>query len=108
MKTPSKKIMKNDADLSRYPSTPNLSALLQEVVNRGDYLETGAIAILIEGTGRRVAESFDGEADKAPVLRVEYRLIRFDCPENEADIGAPCDDGDPCTVNDAYDGDCHL
>jgi hypothetical protein len=33
--------------------TPDLSALIQEVVNRGDYLETSAIAILIEGTGRR-------------------------------------------------------
>jgi uncharacterized protein YjiK len=50
--------------------TPNIAAVLQEVVDRGGWSSGNALVLIITGTGRRTAESFDG--DFAPVLHVEY------------------------------------
>ena len=51
--------------------TPNLSAIVQELVNRAGWASGNAMAFIITGTGVRTAESFDG-AIFAPVLHVEY------------------------------------
>jgi PKD repeat protein len=50
--------------------TPDLSAVLQELVNRPGWASGNALAIIVTGTGRRTAEAFDGTA--APVLHIEY------------------------------------
>ena len=50
--------------------TADLSAVLQEVVNRPGWASGNAAVVIVEGTGERVAESFDGLF--APVLQVEY------------------------------------
>jgi hypothetical protein len=39
--------------------TPDLAALLQEVVNRPGWLEGNAVAFILTGTGHRTADSFD-------------------------------------------------
>lgn len=54
--------------------TPNLSAVVQELVNGSDWCGGNAMAFILEGsmTGRRVAKSFDGGAGAAPRLVVEY------------------------------------
>jgi hypothetical protein len=52
--------------------TPDLAAVIQEVVDRPDWQSGNALAILIEGSGRRVAESYDGDAAAAPLLHIEY------------------------------------
>jgi hypothetical protein len=51
--------------------TPDLSAVVQEIVSRPGWAG-GAVTLFVTGTGERVAESFDGGAAKAPVLHVEY------------------------------------
>jgi hypothetical protein len=51
--------------------TPNLSALVQEVVDRPGWSAGNALAFLVTGSGRRTAESFEGGAP--PVLELEYR-----------------------------------
>ncbi|HEV3408046.1 MAG TPA: Ig-like domain-containing protein [Gaiellaceae bacterium] len=50
--------------------TPDLSSVLQEVVNRPGWAAGNAAVVIITGTGRRTAESFEG--GPRPVLHVEY------------------------------------
>ena len=50
--------------------TPNLAAVLQEVVDRPGWALGNALTVIFTGTGRRAAESFEGGAP--PVLRVTY------------------------------------
>jgi hypothetical protein len=82
--------------------TPDLSAVLQEVVDRDDYKEGGAIVLLIGGRGKRVAESFDGTA--GPQLCVDYRLtipeICDDGADNDGDGLVDCNDPDCVAFED--------
>ncbi|NLR94390.1 InlB B-repeat-containing protein, partial [Flammeovirga agarivorans] len=55
--------------------TPNLSALVQEVIDRDGWTSGNNMAFIIEGTGRRVAESYKGSSTAAPQLIVEYKNI---------------------------------
>ena len=52
--------------------TPDLSAVIQEIVNQAGWSSTSALAVVIEGTGERTAESYNGAPVDAPVLYVEY------------------------------------
>jgi hypothetical protein len=52
--------------------TSDLTAIVQEIVDRSDWSPTNAMAFMIGGAGKRVAESFDGTADAAPLLHIEY------------------------------------
>jgi sugar lactone lactonase YvrE len=51
-------------------ATPDLSAVIQEIVSRPGWAPGNALALIISGTGRRTAEAFDGTA--APILYIEY------------------------------------
>jgi hypothetical protein len=50
--------------------TPNLAAVLQEVVSRAGWASGNAFTVIVTGTGRRTAESFEG--GKPAVLSVQY------------------------------------
>ena len=50
--------------------TPDLSAVIQEVIDQDGWVAGNALSVIITGTGKRVAESVDGGI--APVLYVEY------------------------------------
>jgi hypothetical protein len=52
--------------------TPDLSAVVQQIVSRGGWLSGNALAFVITGSGSRVAESFDGTATGAPLLHVVF------------------------------------
>ena len=94
--------------------------MIQEIINRPGYVYNNPIVILIEGTGRRVAESFDGNSDAAAQLIVNYSFDCIDddedgicnqadpCPNISGIPGTPCDDGDPNTNNDAFDENCNC
>jgi len=69
----------NEADWLRVGGTqqsPDISPLIQEVVNQSLWENGNATAIFITGSsgGKRVADSFEGNAEGAPILSVEYRL----------------------------------
>ncbi|MCB9290593.1 MAG: metallophosphoesterase [Lewinellaceae bacterium] len=87
--------------------TPDLSSLLQEIVNRSGYTSNSAIVLLIEGSGKRVAESSDGNVG-GPQLCVAFSTSQYDCPSLSANIGDPCDDGDNTTTNDMVDANCNC
>jgi hypothetical protein len=40
--------------------TPDLSAILQEIVDRDGWVTGGSVVLLVTGSGKRVVESFDG------------------------------------------------
>lgn len=56
--------------------TPDLSAIVQEIVNRGSWCGGNDMAFMLEANagsvGKRSVFSADGDSAKAPVLRVSY------------------------------------
>jgi 2',3'-cyclic-nucleotide 2'-phosphodiesterase (5'-nucleotidase family) len=52
--------------------TPNLAALVQELVNKEGWAAGNAMAFTIQGTGTRTAESFSGSEAGAPRLDIQY------------------------------------
>jgi hypothetical protein len=54
--------------------TPDLAAVVQEIVSRPGWASGNALVLVVTGTGARVAESFDGGAPRAPVLHIEYTV----------------------------------
>jgi uncharacterized protein YjdB len=52
--------------------TPNITAIIQEIVNRAGWVSGNSLVIIITGTGERVAESYDGVSSAAPSLHVDY------------------------------------
>jgi hypothetical protein len=52
--------------------TPDLSSIIQEVVDRSEWLNNNSLSIIVSGTGHRSAESFDSSALQAPLLHLEF------------------------------------
>lgn len=54
-------------------TTPDLSSVIQEIIDRPGWNTGQDIVIIVNGTsGSRVAESYNGETANAPILRVSY------------------------------------
>lgn len=53
-------------------STADITALVQQLVNRSGWASANAMAFYLRGTGTRETESYDGEAGAAPELVIEY------------------------------------
>ncbi len=54
--------------------TPNLASVIQEIVDRPGWASGNALAILITGSGKRVAKSYERDVYGAPYLHIEYTL----------------------------------
>ena len=54
--------------------TPNLSSIIQEIVNRPAWASGNSMVIIISGTGRRTAEAYNGEIPAAAKLVITYRV----------------------------------
>jgi len=54
--------------------TSNISAAIQEIVNRPGWTAGNSMVIIITGTGHRTAEAYEGSASGAPLLHVEYSV----------------------------------
>jgi VCBS repeat-containing protein len=52
--------------------TPDIGPVIQEIVSREGWTSGNSLVIIITGTGKRVAESFNGDQAGAPLLHVEY------------------------------------
>jgi hypothetical protein len=53
--------------------TPNLAAVIQEIVNRPGWSAGSSLVLIITGTGHREAESREGDPAGAAVLHVEHQ-----------------------------------
>ena len=54
--------------------TGDISAVVQEIIDRPGWSAGNALAIIISGTGKRVAEAYDGVAAAAPLLHLRYNV----------------------------------
>jgi hypothetical protein len=61
----------------------DISAVIQEIVGRPGWASGNALAIVITGSGKRVATAFNGSAAAAPRLRVQYGSAS---PGNQAPV----------------------
>jgi PKD repeat protein len=52
--------------------TPDISSIIQEVVDRQGWSSGNSLVLIITGSGERVAESYNGDRNGAPLLHVEY------------------------------------
>ncbi len=52
--------------------TPDISLVIQDIVDRLGWVNGNSLVIIITGTGKRVAESFNGAPSAAPLLHIEY------------------------------------
>ncbi|MCA9398380.1 MAG: hypothetical protein KC618_01440, partial [Candidatus Omnitrophica bacterium] len=52
--------------------TPDISSIISEVINRGDWQSGNNMVLIVGGTGEREAESYNGVPAAAPLLHVEY------------------------------------
>ncbi|GJL78480.1 MAG: hypothetical protein NPINA01_14690 [Nitrospinaceae bacterium] len=55
--------------------TPDISAVIQEIINLPGWASGNPLAIILSGTGERTAESFNGVPGAAPLLHVEYSTV---------------------------------
>jgi PKD repeat protein/uncharacterized protein YjiK len=89
--------------------TPDIAAVIQEIVDRPGWVSGNSLAIIITGTGERTAEAHDGVSAAAPLLHVEYipnaPVVAIASPAN----GGTFTEGSPVTftgtANDIEDGD---
>lgn len=51
--------------------TPNLAAIIQEIIDRPGWFSSNDLVLTISGTGERTAEAFEGAAGAAPLLHIE-------------------------------------
>jgi PKD repeat protein len=61
--------------------SPDVSAVLQEVIDRDGWSPNNAVAMVISGAGQRTAEAYDGVPASAAKLHVEYSTPE---PPNES------------------------
>jgi len=54
--------------------TPDLSGIVQEIIERPGWQAGNTIGFVIEGPGRRTAESYNGLPSAAPLLNVEWEV----------------------------------
>lgn len=54
--------------------TPEMKAVIQEIVDRNGWASGNDMAIIITGTGERTAEAYDGTSSSAALLHVEYTV----------------------------------
>ena len=63
--------------------TPNIAPVIQEIVNQANWVSGNALAVIITGTGERVAHAYNSDPNKAPLLYIEYNT---ETPSNLAPV----------------------
>jgi hypothetical protein len=62
--------IKGDAGVDQ--TSPNLSALIQEIINRGDWRDGNSLVLLLRGTGNRDGFSYNNDRARTAVLHIEF------------------------------------
>jgi hypothetical protein len=60
--------------------TPDLTVVLQEIIDRGGWQAGNDLAFVITGSGTRTAYAFESSPLKAPLLHIEYTLPESNSP----------------------------
>jgi len=101
-------------------TTVDISSLLNLVINDPNWNNGNALALKIEGSGYRTAESFEGNST-GPTLSIQYTTDCADldndgvtdicdaCPNFDDNlIGTACNDNNACTTGEIYDSNCNC
>ena len=85
----------NSGDAGLEQRTPQLASLVQEIVDRPGWASNSAMVFMISGTGKRVAEAYDGVPAAAPRLHIVFSAaVSVRVVDDEAIEGAdPVDTG---------------
>jgi len=84
--------------------SPDIKSVVQEIVNRNGFSANSNVGIIITGSGKRVAESFDGGGTaQAPKLTVRYTV-----QECTPEVGTACNDGNSNTYDDMINAACEC
>jgi PKD repeat protein len=82
--------------------TPDISWVIQEIVDRSGWGSGNSLAIIITGSGQRTAESYNGSSSAAPLLHVEYSMTGStpgNTPPLASFTATPSSGDAPLTVN---------
>ena len=91
--------------------TPDIAPIIQELVDRAGWQTFNSLVIVVTGTGKRVAASFDESPGAAPLLHLEYLVtdtppeVMINDPADGAEFDAEVDITFMGTASDAEDGD---
>jgi hypothetical protein len=58
--------------LDEKKQTPNISPVIQEIVNRTGWVSGNSLVLMVSGSGTRTAEAYEGEPENAAKLVVTY------------------------------------
>ncbi|MTI31543.1 fibronectin type III domain-containing protein [Xanthovirga aplysinae] len=64
--------------------TPNISSIIQEIINRTGWIEGNSVSLIITGSGKRTARSYNNSSSKAPLLYIEYSTENSETPSLSA------------------------
>jgi len=80
--------------------TPDLSSIIQEIVNRAGWKANNNVVLIVEPTSgcigsncQRTAESFDGDDDDAPLLVVNYTMTSGILSPSDGILGGELNNG---------------
>ncbi len=59
-------------DAGEAQRTPDLRVIVQEIIDRPGWVESGALTLVASGSGQRIAQSFGGDPEGAPLLIIEW------------------------------------
>jgi VCBS repeat-containing protein len=92
--------------------TPDISPVIEEIVNRPGWASGNSVVVIITGSGKRVAESYDGTQAGAPLLHIEYSstgnhnpVVLINTPANGATFNTGNAVSFSGTASDFEDGD---
>jgi len=60
--------------LGAIQQTPNLAPIIQEIIDQSGWVSGNSIVIIFSGSGSRVAQAYETNPAKAPLLRIEYDM----------------------------------
>lgn len=93
--------------------TPDIKAIIAEIVSRAGWTSGNALSIIITGTGTRTAEAYEGSAAQAAELFIEYSTVQPNVPPT-MNISSPANNSSypaPATISidvNATDSDGNI
>jgi len=59
-------------DVGPAQQSPDISSIIQEIVSQSTWSEGNALVLIFTGSGKRVAESYNGSKTGAPLLHIQF------------------------------------